>query len=80
MASVAASNTSINPVPSMGGSLRGTISSGNLSSDDAIWVLTSTFIIFTMQSGKTCIRYIGKQRPPRPYMYLQKIFEIDREF
>ena len=26
--------------------------------DDAIWILTSTFIIFTMQSGKKSMHYI----------------------
>ncbi|XP_064620896.1 putative ammonium transporter 3 [Lineus longissimus] len=57
---MATSNTSISPgvdpaetnsAPSFVNGLRSTIATGNLSSDDAIWILTSTFIIFTMQSG-----------------------------
>ena len=34
--------------------------------DDAIWILTSTFIIFTMQSGKSgCSNFLLKFSPTR---------------
>ena len=45
-------------------------------SDDAIWILTSTFIIFTMQSGKECTSYkiFKKCRPILAYLWYYSAF------
>ena len=39
--------------------------------DDAIWILTSTFTIFTMQSGKFGNAVAGKGYPNKLHVFLQ---------